>query len=377
MIKHKLICTIFLFASLSTYLQAQEAKKDSASSASNRILTFSGLLQTRYTLSLNNHVDVGGKNIDSGSYVNNSFSLRRVRLQANAKINTHFDASLLVNFAEFSSSSVNNKVLENAFIRYTLNRHFHVIAGQYRPFFGIEDLIPADLIQSLDYSNQYNAFGSNGWQSFQLGMCIYGDLNKENKMPVRYYVGIHNGNNRNQQTDNDNNKHIYARFEINPSRKTTLGINAGSGSIDNKNGYAWGGDFSTDLPLSNRLTLKLSGEYKDGTNFSAYKSCGGINPPGQFKMKGFYVLPTLKYRCLSKEISSLQVSSRYEYFDENYKQPVNDPRQTITPMVAMEFADNFSALLQAGVYIDIYKTNIPLTTMYSHNTAIVQLQVRF
>lgn len=345
--------------------------------AANRVLTFSGLLQTRYSVSLNKRVDVAGKNIDSGNCVTNSFSLRRVRLQANAVINPHFDASLLINFAEFNSSNVNNRVLENAFVRYTLNRHFHVIAGQYRPFFGIEDLIPADLIQSLDYSNQYNAFGSNGWQSFQLGMCIYGDLNKENRMPVRYYAGIHNGNNRNQQTDNDNNKHIYARIEISPFKKTTIGVNAGSGSIENKNGYAWGGDFATDLSLSNRFMLKLSGEYKDGTNFLAYKSCGGTQPIEQFKMKGFYVLPTLKYRCMGKQISSLQVSSRYEYFDDNYRQPTNDPRQTITPMVAMEFADNFSALLQAGVYIDIYKTNIPLTTMYSHNTAIVQLQVRF
>ncbi|MFL9484142.1 porin [Chitinophagaceae bacterium LWZ2-11] len=363
-------------------LLAQTSSKDTTSnfSAFKRNLTFSGLLEARYSTSLTKDVDVNGKNFADGNGVTNGFSLKRVRFQANAQINDYFSAVMLVNFADFSSTSVSNKVLENAFIKYTLNRHFHVIAGQYRPFFGIEELIPADIIKSLDYSNQYYLFGNNGWQSFQMGVSIYGDINKENKMPLRYYVGVDNGNGRNQTSDNDNGKHVYARLEADPLKKLSIGINAGSGSVNNKGGYAWGADVKSTIKLAKDWSLELAAEYKDGTNFQGYTNYTGTGEKpdlNQFKMKGYYIFPNLRYALNKPRFRALEFSARYEYLDDNYKQANHNPRQTVTPMLALEFADNMFSTLQLGANIDIFKTNVPLTAQYSRSLLVAQFQIRF
>ena len=119
-------------------------------------------------------VDVGGNAcLDKG--VSNSFSLKRVRVMLRTDINNHLDANIMVNLADFSGNP-QAKVLENAFIRYRFNSAFNVQMGQFRPFFGAEDIYPADIIKSLDYSNQYYLFSASGWQGFQLGITLYGEL---------------------------------------------------------------------------------------------------------------------------------------------------------------------------------------------------------
>lgn len=348
-------------------------------SAYKRAFSIGGLLQTRYTYSLTKDVDWNGKNYDATTKgITNSFSLKRARIQARAQINDHFDAVILVNLADFSNSNVSAKVLENAYIRYTLSRHFHIIAGQYRPFFGIEDAIPVDLIKSLDYSNMYYAFGNSGWQSFQTGVCIYGDITGEGQLPLRYYVGAHNGNGKNQVSDNDNSKHMYARLEADISKQFTLGINGGSGSVQDEHGTAWGGDIKSKFTLSKKWKLEFTGDYKEGNNFSAFSAYTGTPPRtvSDFKMRGFYVFPTLRYEYTHPRVRAIEFSSRYEYLNTSTEFNSN-PRQTIIPMLAMEFADNYFACLQLGVIIDIYKNDVPLTTEYTHNLAVAQLQIRF
>lgn len=367
---------------LSFFLQAQTKRDTTISnySAYKRSLSFAGLLQTRYTYSLNKQVDVNGKHFpDTVKGNTNSFSLKRVRFQVKAQINDHFDAAILVNFADFSSSNVASKVLENAFVRYSLSPYFHVIAGQYRPFFGIEDAIPVDLIRSLDYSNQYTAFGSSGWQSFQLGMSVYGNINSDSSaVPLRYFAGVHNGNNKNQPADNDNSKHMYARLEADLGKRVTIGVNAANGSTQEQHGNAWGADIRSRIRLADKWSLNLNAEYKEGSNFAAYNAFTGNPRPAisEFKMSGFYIFPQLRYEFKHPRMRAIELSSRYEYFDESSKRNSN-PRQTIIPMLAMEFADNYFVCLQIGVNIDLYKNDIPHTTQYSHNAAVAQLQVRF
>lgn len=342
-----------------------------------RSFTIAGLLQTRYSYSLTKHVDVNGAHFDSGG-ITNTFSLKRVRIQAKAQVNDHFDAVILINLADFSSSNLSGKVLENAYIRYTLSRHFHVIGGQYRPFFGIEDAIPVDLIKSLDYSNMYYAFGNSGWQSFQVGACVYGDITGDNQLPLRYYVGVHNGNGKNQVMDNDNSKHVYGRLEADLSKQVTIGINAGNGSIQNQHGSAWGGDIKALVPLAKKWKFEFTGDYKEGSNFADFAAYTGAEPKtvGDFKMRGFYAFPTIRYEYTHPRVRSIEFSSRYEYLNTS-TQFNSNPRQTIIPMLSMEFADNYFATLQVGVIIDLFKHDVPLTTSYTHNLAVAQLQIRF
>jgi hypothetical protein len=345
-------------------------------SAYKRSISFAGLLQTRYVASLTNNVDVNGKNFDdqSTNKITNTFLLKRVRLQVKGTVNDHFSANLMVNFAEFSSDP-SNKVLENAFVKYTLSKHFNVQAGQFRPFFGIEDALPVDIIRTLDYSNQYYAFGASGWQSFQIGVSVFGDVNKSGS--VRYYAGVYNGNNRNQATDNDNEKNFYGRLETSISKDLIIGVNAATGSQGAGIGNAWGGDIVASHKFDSDWKLTISGEYKNGTNLSLYNTYT-VNPPGlsQVRMQGFYFFPVLRYSYNLPRVRAIEFSSRYEYFNENYKIS-SDPRQTIIPNVTLIFADDFYAALQLGMSIDMYKTDVPLTTSYSHNLAYLQLQIRF
>lgn len=343
-----------------------------------RKLVFAGVLQTRYVVSLTKNADINGKNFDPSTTkgLTNSFLVKRARVMLKADINDHFSANILANLAEFNSDP-SNKVLENAYIKYSLNKYFHIQAGQFRPFFGIEDAVSVDIIRSLDFSNQYYAFGKNGWQSFQIGMAILGDLSKNGR--YRYFAGVYNGNNKNQATDDNNTKNFYIRLEGDFAKDFTVGVNAGTGSLAaSSTGSAYGADATAKIKLPGKWKILLSGEYKSGANFLAYNAATQLPKPSlsRYRMQGFYFFPTLIYEYKGRRVRAIEFSSRYEYLDENYKQRSN-PRQTVIPTLSLIFADDFYAALQIGVSIDVYKTSIPLTTTYSHNQAYVQLQIRF
>jgi hypothetical protein len=341
-----------------------------------RSITFAGLLQTRLLGSLTDNVDVNGKNFDPSAAtgkITNTFMLKRMRFVVKGTVNDHFSANLLVNFAEFNSDP-SNKVLENAYVKYTLSKHLNVQAGQFRPFFGIEDAVPNDIIRTLDYSNQYYAFGASGWQSFQTGVAVFGDLN--NGGQLRYYAGAYNGNNRNQATDNDNTKNIYGRLEADVVKGLTLGVNAAQGSMGSGKGSALGVDVKGDLTLNERWEVSLGGEYKTGTNFALYNTLTVKPALSDVRMQGFYIFPIVHYNTNMRRVRGLEFSSRYEYFNDNYRLDHNS-RQTVIPNVSLIFADDFYAALQLGVAIDLYQKNVPLTTAYDHNLAYLQLQVRF
>ncbi len=376
-------CFISAVTSLGAFAQQTDVAgidKDTIQNYSTykRSIHFAGLLQTRYVVSLTKNVDVGGKNFNEASEhkVINSFNLKRVRLQVKGTINDHFSANLMINFAEFVSAPT-FRVLENAFVKYTHSKHLNVQAGQFRPFFGIEDAMPVDIIRSLDFSNQYYAFGASGWQSFQIGLSVFGDITKEKQMPFRYYVGIYNGNNRNQPSDNDNTKNFYGRLEANLLPKLILGVNGAYGSFGKGDGNALGADLVTTAKLGKSWQLSFGGEYKNGTNFALFNSYTTDVPKlSHVRMQGFYVFPILRYAFNKPRLRAMEFSSRYEYFARNYR--MNDNvRQTIIPHFSIIFADDFYAAIQMGVSMDIYKTNVPLTTDYSGNLAYVQLQVRF
>ncbi|NCD70207.1 porin [Mucilaginibacter agri] len=347
-------------------------------SAYKRSIGFSGLLQTRFVNSLTSDVDVNGKNFNenSDSKITNTFLLKRVRFMVKGTVNDHFSANLMFNFAEFSSNPT-NKVLENAYVKYTLNKHLNVQAGQFRPFFGIEDAMPVDVIRTLDYSNQYYAFGASGWQSFQVGLSIFGDITGEGQLPVRYYAGVYNGNNRNQPVDNDNQKNVYGRLEATIGKTMIVGINGAFGSQGNGGGDAWGADVIGKAKISTNWQFLFGTEYKNGTNLALYNTYTVPRPPlSQVRMQGIYVFPIMRYSFNMPRVRAIEFSSRYEYLNENYKFDSN-PHQTIIPNVSLVFADDFYAVVQMGVSIDMYKNDIPLTTTYSHNLGYLQLQVRF
>ncbi|MBC6110934.1 porin [Pedobacter fastidiosus] len=347
-------------------------------SAYKRKLTFAGVLQTRYVLSLDKDVDINGKNFDpaTSKAISNTFLIKRARVMVKGDINDHFSANILANLAEFNTDPT-NKVLENAYIKYSLSEYFHIQAGQFRPFFGIEDAMAVDIIRTLDFSNQYYAFGKNGWQSFQTGISVLGNVVSGGK--IRYFAGAYNGNNKNQSSDDNNTKNLYGRLEADFLKDFTIGINAGSGSMASSSiGQAYGADATAKIPLARKFDLLLMAEFKTGANFLSYNADKQLLRPdiSEYQMHGFYFFPTLRYNHESRRLRAVEFSCRYEYFDENYKLASN-PRQTLIPNVSLIFADDFYAAVQVGVAIDQFKNQLPLTTTYNHSLGYVQLQIRF
>lgn len=349
-----------------------------------RSFTINGLLQIQYKASLTKNVNSEGVNFDRNNPVDgvsrstNNFLIRRARINAKAQINDRFDANLLMNLAEFNDLPT-HKVLENAFIAYHASPQLNIRAGQFQPFFGPEDIWPADVIKSIDFSNQYALYGKSGWQGFQLGLTAYGTLNPGSEHPINYYAGIYNGNNRNEKTDNDNSKNYYGRMEVNILKGLKIAANGAHGSWEGVNGHTFGGDFQGDFKLGRKTSLELIGEYKEGTNFFEYfkvKDPAARQSIGQYYNKGFFFFPSFRYDINTPRLRSIEFSSRYEYLKENYK--VNDNlRQTITPMVSFEFSDLYYARLEFAAVIDLYDHNVQNTSQFSHTTGVVQLQIRF
>lgn len=372
----KFFLIAFLLVASTPFLSKAEADSTQVKfPAFKRNTRLSGLLQFRYTYSMTDSVDVAGNPcLDKG--VNNSFSLKRVRAMLRTDITEHLDANIMVNLADFSGNP-QSKVLENAFIRYRFNPRFNVQMGQFRPFFGVEDIYPADVIKSLDYSNQYYSFAASGWQGFQVGVTVYGEF-KMAKLPLHYYLGLSNGNNRNQPMDNDNGKNFYARLESDLTRNVKLGLNGAVASAGEADFSALGIDLSTSIPLSGRFILDLSGEYKQGGNIVAYQLADKLSRPSakDYQNRGFYVFPNLRYEYRHPRLRSIELSSRYEFLDENYRVNRNQ-RQTLTPMLSFEFTDEYFARFQIGYVMEMFDHTTATMVKKQHNIAVAQMQVRF
>src|SRR5690606_12862083 len=284
-----LMIIVFLFGSKTGFAQNDSLIDDYSNYKRNYKLN--ALVVGRYTASLNNDIDYKGKHYndeESEELVDNSFEMQYVRLSTTFYINDRISTSILVNLAEFKSENLSGKVLENAFVSYHHNSYFNIMLGQFRPFFGLEDLYPFQLGNSYSWSNQYFLFGKNGWQSFQVGAAVYGSL--ESKI-LSYYFTVYNGNNRNKIGDNDNSKNLTLRLEYRPVSVIKIGWNGGIARYEKQKAYAFGIDGQFHQPLGNRFYLDINAEYKKATNFEEYRiSQEPFQKLEDYNMEGFYSL---------------------------------------------------------------------------------------
>lgn len=341
---------------------------------------FQGLFQARYLTELTNGIDaVTGLHHLDGEAVENTFDIKRMRLGVTARLAEHFDVVVLANLADFKSDP-KGKVLENAFARYVFSKNIGIIVGQFRPAFGIEELNPADILKSFDYSNQYNEFANNGWAGFQIGTSVFGGFNC-GKLPVVYAFSIVNGNGKDQVSDKDNNKQYSSRLglELNKKHNINLGINGGIGEVFNKKVFAVGLDFTADFKVADKLILQTQLEAKQATNHYLYYTLPVDSRTvnlNEYQMRGGYFLPNLRYEIKYQKLTAIEFSCRYEYFDKSFKIDSN-ARQTYTPMAGLEFGKGYTGRIEAGMQFDNYKHNIANTTAYDSNLFIIQFQGRF
>ncbi|MHC5353645.1 porin [Myroides sp. LJL115] len=336
-----------------------------------------GVFQARFLDNTKKGVDIDGLQHSSGDVVSNSFDIKRMRVSLNARLSENLEVVALANFADFKNDT-KTKVLENAYAKYTVNRYLQFTVGQFRPLFGLEDTYSVDIVKSIDYSNSYYMFGSNGWQSFQIGAAVSGSVDL-GKVPLSYGISVTNGNGKNT-TDNDNGKNYSTRllFLLDKKLNFSVGASGGLGETHKESIYAAGVEASITVPIADRWSVEIQSEAKQGTNHNMYFATAPENRLGKlddYIMKGFYVLPNFRYELGHKYFQAIEFAMRYEYLDANSKLDSN-PRQTWVPMLSLEFLKNYGARIQIGMQIDNYKKNIKDTKTYNSNLAFVQFQCR-
>ena len=380
-----LIRIVYLFLIMPFFLHAQSAKdtvkvvlKDKEKEVAYPQFQFKGLFQARFLESLVDDVDVSGVQHTSGEVVRSSFDVKRMRVGLNTKLSKETEVVILVNLADFKSDP-KTKVLENAYAKYTFSKYIAVTGGQFRPAFGIEELVPVDIIKSFDFSNQYYEFGKNGWTSFQIGASATGAFDV-GKIPINYAFSILNGNGKNQEKDKDNGKQFSTRWVLGLSQKykVNLGLNGGIGKVFTQEVFALGADITGDFKVTDNLSFDVQIEYKQGTNHNLYFSLptdARTANVADYQMRGYYIMPNFRYRVDYKKLTSFEVSCRYESFDPSYKIDSN-VRQTYTPMASFEFGKAYTGRISLGFEIDRYDKNIPDTSTYNDNLFLIQFQCR-
>lgn len=366
-----------LFTSFSVRAQTKSAADSSVNGTNffKKNVTVNALIVGNYAVSLTDSVGINGIHSLKDSAINNGFNLRYVRVSGRFQITPRFDANVLVNLSEFKNDP-QGKVLENAFMRYKLNDYVNLQFGQFRPFFGIEDLYGVEQHKSYYWSNQYNAFNRSNWMSFQLGAAFYGSLKPIN-IPLKYYFTVYNGNGRNVELDNDNSKDFSMRLESEILKGFTVGANFATTNFKRKNVGAYTFDLQTFHKLNNNWDLETESSYAYGYNLRDFMDAKvDVDKIKNYRMHGLYVLPLLRYNIHKPGWKGVELSCRYENLLENIDINPN-PRTTIVPMVSFLFADNHAAKFSLVGIIDRYKHKMPGTNKYSQNQLLAQFQLRF
>ena len=333
----------------------------------------SGMMILRYGWSPDKHIDVAGQHhTATGGYSTDAFAVRRVRVQARTILGPKAEAAVLLNATDFTGNP-QNKVLENAFIRYHFNDYLNLQVGQFRPFFGKEDLYPEEQLETLEWSNQYFAFGANGWQSFQQGATLFGKVSL-GSVPLSYYIGVFNGNGRNVAMDNNRGKLFPARVEAALRPQTKIALNAGVGSEGGVRAWALGADVDHRMQLADRWALHLQAEYKTGFNSSLFFSdTANAKITRDYRISGLYVLPYLSYAINKGNVQSAGFSVRWETLDASLCSD-NNHRNTCMPMLCLQLGEPCTMRLELGAIINDFQYNVPNTTSYNNTRYVCQLK---
>ncbi|MCZ4225097.1 porin [Pedobacter rhodius] len=340
-------------------------------------LRLSGLIRSRFVSSFDKNIDIDGIEHAAGitGYANNAFNVPQARLAVSGDVTSKLDVYFRANFADFSKNP-QGKVLEYAYATYHFNPYLNIRMGLFRPYFGREDDISTDFLKSFDYSNQYTVFDENGWMNYQMGISVAGVL-KDMAFPVKYYIGIYNGNRRNGFTDNDNGKQFPARVELDFNPDFQVGLNGGLGKEYGNRISVWGVDVYYKKQIDQRLRIDVVTEYKQGSNQSLFFSEAIPGKKiGDYQLQGLYVLPSLFYELKGSTVKGLEASFKYEYLNPSVRQHGNVHQQYV-PMFGIDFAAQSALRLQVGAVLDRYDHNVENSSLYDASRFITQLQIRF
>jgi len=366
----KLFLIIIFYASLEYACFAQDNKE-----TIQKKIKFDALLVGRYTASFQNDVDFEGKH-STGSEDNittNSFSMTYARIKSSYTINKKFKAVINANLADFKTNP-QTKVLESAYLTYHQSPYLDIRAGQFRPYFGLEDRFSFELEKFWRWSDQYSGFGKSGWMSFQIGAALSGSL-KEKNIPLNYFFTVYNGNGKNQVQDDDDSKNYTVRLEYSILPQIRMGASYGLSNFKSEEGKAFGFDLLAEYKLRN-YALSMITEYKKGSNLYEFKKQLKENLQHSLDdMEGFFVQPIIRRNVNSKLAQALEFAFRYEYFKN--LSTIDNYKQSYTPMLSFVFAGDYNVKLSLAFEMNRFKRQIANSTTHDSDRGIIQFQLFF
>lgn len=369
---------IFLFSVISAQETQDSLKTPETPKASKANITFLDkkasvrvLLIGDYANSLTDDVDIYGTNNPEAS--SNGFYLKYARINTKFNINKKLLIQVLVNLADFSGDP-KNKVLEIAAIKWNANPYLNFQFGQFRPYFGLEDMYPAEVMKSNAWSKQYSLMSKSNWQSFQIGASVSGSLSPKN-IPLRYYYTIYNGNGKNQTQDNDDAKNHAFRLEYDLFKGLQLGGSAAFTKIESQSADIYGVDLEYAKKFSETWEFDVNTEYKTGANNYAFRADTSTDKNiKDYRMEGFYFTPSISKQLNAAIESFLEFSFRYEYLQDVKH---GNPGRFYTPMLSYVIGKDYTSKISlVGVFSD-YNYNVSGTSQYDSNILLLQYQLRF
>jgi phosphate-selective porin OprO/OprP len=276
--------------------QQADASKKSFFITAARQMQLTGYTQVRYQ-----------EFQESGKH--NSFDIHRARLDLKGSITPVFSYRLQADFA-------GSPKLLDAYGEIKLADYFTITAGQFKIPFSMENLVPVNKMEMIDFSQVVEALVARtkdviGNQNGRdIGIQIGGSLLKINDIPlIEYRFGVFNGSGINIADTANSAKDIVGRVIFAPLKGLTFGGDFYKG---------WDKAIKPDVPghsqTRNRTGFELGyvlsrisirGEYIAGKD-------GKTNRAGWYVQAGYFVIP-----------QKLQVLGKYDVYDPNTSTPNN------------------------------------------------------
>lgn len=329
------------------------------------------LLLGGYVASLTDSVDMAGAYGPANS--SNGFYITYARLGGKFELGKRVSFQFLANLADFKNDP-EKRVLEIATAKWSISPYLNVQAGQFRPYFGLEDMYPSNVMKSNAWSKQYGLMSKCNYESFQIGIAAYGSLQML-KIPLKYYCTIYNGNGKNQLKDDDSAKNHAFRIEYEVVDDLTLGANATFTKYDGQRVSVYGADLQYAKKLNEKWTFETNAEYKTGTNLSAYKaSISTEKNVGDYVLQAFYIIPSIAKMLCEADKRFLEFSCRYESLTEVKGGNVG---QFFTPMLSYAQGEQYTSKISVAGLFSQYDKDIVNTAQYGSTLFLLQYQLRF
>lgn len=300
-----LIVTVSLFASV-TKLAAQDAPPPAVVLKSGAVeITLNGRVHTQFNTTT----------VDTEPAT--AFELRRIRLEANVKVNDVVSGRIQPDFAPG-----NRVVMKDAYLRLSFDPGFQVLAGQaHRPFSPItiassNRILPIERglrIRGVDDAfEEFNLVSELGYADRDVGLQVLGSP-RGAPLGFDYRVGVFNGPAR-QDADSANTYQLAARVSIEPVRRVRVGAGWSRRDFVRESNIPEGGE-DVEAGHAFEVDLEMGAYERPGPHFVAEATAGDFDPHEGTRFWGAQGWLGYRTGALGEKITAIEPLIRVSHGD--------------------------------------------------------------